>query len=224
MPQSKNQLTCDFWYPSICMRCALLLLPVLVFAQQKPVPPKATAPTVVATPAQVQALQKELDDLKKEVAALRAEVKKQADGFEGRDFLAQLYQKKVDAVIKESVTLDPAENGYGIITIDSGTFFISLEKIEPFLNGYKATLKVGNPYAITFTNVKLNVEWNKKFPKDLANYGEWVKTKHAQEFSDTTVLPPGKWTLFPVVLSDTKPDEVAYLEVKLSVQALRMGQ
>ena len=78
---------------------------------------------MVAQPAPVQALQKEIDDLKKEMAALRAEVKKHGDWFAGRDFMSQLYRKKVDAVIKESVTLDPAENGYGIITIDSGTLF-----------------------------------------------------------------------------------------------------
>jgi hypothetical protein len=203
----------------------VLVVPMVLNAEQRPAPLKTAAPSIPArTQDATGALQKQLVDLKIQVEGLSQAVKKYESWFKYRDALAQMYQEKVDAVIKNSVFLDPSERGYDTITTDTGTFFVSLGKVEPFLDGYRIVLEIGNPYAITFFDLKITIEWNKKIPSDLSNYDAWLKTKRVQDFSDLTELRPGSWTNLPLVLSDTKPDQLGYLQVKLSAKSVRMNR
>jgi hypothetical protein len=210
---------------------AYLTIPALLLGQQQPRPPvpkpAAVKPQATLPPAidpGVSALQSQISEMRKELEFLRGEVKKYDSWFEGRDSLAQFYREKVDSVIKQSVTLDPSEKGYGIITTNSGHFFVSLDNVEPFLDGYRIVLRIGNPYAITFRDVRINAAWNKKFPSDISKYNEWAQTRRTQEFSESTELKPASWTTFRLALTETKPDQLGYLEIKLSTAGVRMSQ
>jgi hypothetical protein len=196
------------------IRTVILLLPMTLAGQPKPAPAVAPAATVG----------RELAELRREVSQLRKEVEKYDSWFKGRDMIARDYREKVDSVMRESVTLDPSETSYGIISIPSGTFFIALDKVEPFLDGYRITLKLGNPYVVLFKDIKLKVEWNKRIPSNPSSYEAWVRETRTQEFSDTTDLGVGQWTRFSLVLAATKPDQLGYLNVKLSIGAVSMGR
>ncbi len=181
--------------------CAFLLVfPMVLSAQQRP------AQNSVA------GMQKEIASLKKQVDALDREL---------TDF-ARLYHDKLDSIAAESVVLDPASQKFGVLTTMSGRFFIRLDRIEPLDDGYRVTVAVGNPYEATFIDVKLAIEWNRKMPTDFSKYKDWFKARRTQEFSQTSELRPGSWTTIPLVLADTKADQLGYLEVKLTTAGVKL--
>jgi len=185
--------------------CALFVsVPFLLSGQQRP----------LATPDSVAALQKQVTDLKKQVQSLD----------QALTFFAQMYREKLDTALAESVALEPGSQKFKVVTTQSGRFFIRLDQVEPFSDGYRVTLAVGNPYGIAFTDTKVTLAWNRKEPSDFLKYGEWLKTKRSQEFSSSTELHPESWTKIPLVLSDTKPDQLGYIEVKLTTGGVRMDR
>jgi len=177
-------------------------IPFLLSGQQRP----------VATQDSVAALRKQVTDLKKQVESLD----------QALTFFAQMYREKLDAALAESVALEPGSQKFKVVTTQSGRFFVRLEQIEPFADGYRVTLAVGNPFGVAFTDTKVTLAWNTKEPSDFLKYGEWLKTKRSQEFSGSTELEPESWTKIPLVLSATKPDQLGYIEVKLTTGGVLM--
>ena len=179
----------------------VLVFPVLLFAQ----PPAAAQDSVAS-------LQKQIANLKSQVQALDREL---------TDF-ARLYHDKLDNIAAESVVLEPSSQKFGVLTTMSGRFFIRLDQIEQAGDGYRVTLAVGNPYEATFIGVKLGFEWNRKMPSDFSKYREWAKGGRSLEVSEGPDLRPGSWTTVPLILHDTKADQLGYLEVKLSTSGVKL--
>lgn len=202
-------------------RLLCILVPIVSFAQQPTPRPAAPRPTTTESPSSL--LQNQISEMRKQIEALREEVKNLDGRLKGSEVIARFHREKVDSVIKNSVLLDPSEKGYGVITTDQGKFFISLDNVEPFLDGYRIVLRIGNPYAITFRDVRISADWNKKMPSDFAKYAEWAESKRTQEFSESTELKPGSWTTFRLALTETKSDQLGYLEVKLTTKGVRMS-
>jgi outer membrane murein-binding lipoprotein Lpp len=116
---------------------------------------------------QVQSLNERVDALTNEVHALRertAELKLDQDNEQW------LLTNQIDNVwvtltpldtdvrilkgnIHRTVFLDATAKGFERIDTDTGSFFISVEDVQPYLDGYKLRLKIGNPSSATFNAV-----------------------------------------------------------------------
>jgi hypothetical protein len=181
---------------------------VLVFSVLLSAQPPAVAQDSVAS------LQKQITNLKNQVQALDREL---------TDF-ARLYHDKLDNIAAESVVLDPTSQKFGVLTTMSGRFFIRLDQIEPLGDGYRITLAVGNPYEATFIGLKVGLDWNRKMPSDFSKYREWLKGRRSLEVNEGPELRAGSWTTIPLVLHDTKADQLGYLEVKLSTSGVKLAE
>ncbi len=64
-------------------------------------------------------------------------------------------------------------------------FLVACVKIEPYLEGFRLTLHVGNPYSMAFSGLSASV-----------HYGDSVNTalKHSIELTSPATLTPGQWT------------------------------
>jgi len=183
--------------------CALFLaIPVLLSGQPRPAAPQDS----------VAALQKQVTALKKQVESLD----------QALTFFAQMYREKLDAALAESVALEPGSQKFKVVTTQSGRFFIRIDQVEPFSGGYRVTLAVGNPYGVAFTDTKVTLAWNRKEPSDFLKYEDWLKTKRSEEFGGSTELEPESWTKIPLVLTNTKSDQLGYIEVKLTTGGVLM--
>lgn len=61
--------------------------------------------------------------------------------------------------------LNPSTLGdFGLLRTDVGTFLISIDDVEPYLEGYKLKLKIGNITSATYGQFKLSIEWGPKRP------------------------------------------------------------
>jgi hypothetical protein len=64
------------------------------------------------------------------------------------------------------------------------TFFAACNKIEPYLEGHRVTIAIGNPYAFSFKNIKGKLGYGKDFGDALVQNAE-VNTHES--------LRPGSW-------------------------------
>ncbi len=53
---------------------------------------------------------------------------------------------------------------YSYISTDKGVFLFAVDGVEPFLDGHKILLRIGNPMNMTFSGFKLKVRYGKRPP------------------------------------------------------------
>lgn len=140
---------------------------------------------------------------------------------------------------EETAVLDPTSKGYSSVSTDKGVFLFSVADAIPFLDGHKIVLEIGNPMNMTFQGFKLRIRHGRRPPPiPSVNIGEtnaartieqwiedrrvWEKTLRKVEFSFTDSLPPGAWSMVDFTLKETKPEDVAYLEVSIETDTISL--
>ena len=131
------------------------------------------------------------------------------------------YQVEKDRYSK--VYLDTSSKGFQRLDTNCGTFWIMLDDIEPYPNGYKLVLSIGNPYYAVFSGMKTRARWGSAFDakaseKDVSAYEAWEKTLKEKEETVTHELRPGTWNKMTVILAPAKPEDLAYVEFSMTVE------
>jgi hypothetical protein len=175
----------------------------------KQAPTKPASVQQFATAETAEQLKKEVVDLKKQIDNLWAQI---------LDHMTEIENLK-----RASATFDPASpNKYLRVETDAGFLLVSLGKVEPYLDGYKVELLIGNPLAATFDGFEVRATWAPRL-KDNSGYLEWNKKKRNQIFSFTQKLITGRWNSTTLIFPETKPDQFGFLDVSLSVNTLSLG-
>lgn len=155
-----------------------------------------------------------------QVADLRAQV----------DSLSKMLQyvssQVFENVPNKRVTLDPTSlDKYERLDIKNGFLLVSLRSVEPYLNGIKAVVDVGNPLTASFNGFKISTKWGKPF--DYKNwtperYSEWQATLQSRDQSFTETLNAGSWTPVQLLLPNTPPAQFGYLEVSFETNNISL--
>lgn len=131
---------------------------------------------------------------------------------------------------EKTAVLEPGSKGYSYLSTDKGVFLFIVDGAEPFLDGHKILVRVGNPMNMTFSGFKLKVRYGKRpptfpsldindssnkaaFEKWATDNSSWEKTVRKTEIAFTESLAAGAWTKIDFALKETKPEDVAFLEV-----------
>ena len=105
-------------------------------------------------------------------------------------------------------------------------FLFAVETVEPFLDGYKLRLRIGNPSNIRLEGFKLLVRYGKLSPpipdfnkvaditplqSEALNWKNlqesWEKSLQEMEIAFAEILRPGAWNSVDIALPGTKPGE-----------------
>lgn len=109
----------------------------------------------------------------------------------------------------DMAALSSTDEGYSLAKSDFGPLPVFLEKVEPYLAGFRLTLRIGNPTTATFNGAKLKVRWHSATPKVLAAGAVPSAPKmNEQEVALTQALRPGMYTRAHVILSPATPDDI----------------
>jgi hypothetical protein len=122
--------------------------------------------------------------------------------------------------------LDPASKAYMRVDAKVGFFLISCQNVQPYLDGQKVTLQVGNPQSVGYSGFRLKVRSGPKFNgswNDQAVVEDWSRSLKPQDFRFTCVLVPGRWNEVEIVLSETSPERIGLLMVSIDVDIVSMG-
>jgi hypothetical protein len=87
-------------------------------------------------------------------------------------------------------------------------FFVACERIEPHLNGYRATIAIGNPHAFAFSRANGTLRYGENIAAAL------VKENQRVLFSTADELRPGTWTRIQVPIVPAEARDVTKIVVE----------
>lgn len=108
-------------------------------------------------------------------------------------------------------SLDCNTGKYDEFLFSGGTlvFLASCTKIEPYLEGHRVTLSIGNPHSFNFSSVKGSLSYGK----------DWADAVERQvEVSVTDSVRAGSWTSITVIINPSKPEQMRYLGLEMTAQ------
>lgn len=139
-----------------------------------------------------------------------SDIKTKVDGFDERiiDVAVKNLQLDLDMKRYEKASFDLSDaKGYGRIDSSGGLFFITIENVEKYLDGYKINLRIGNPQNCTYRGFELKTEWNKPFTVEM-DYDEWSKNKKEKTISMNEELSSGSWAECSINLAPMTEEEI----------------
>jgi hypothetical protein len=95
---------------------------------------------------------------------------------------------RLDRQFPESAVLDLGSKTYSSLVTSNGIFYVKVEGAEPYLDGYKIHLLIGNPLSARYSEVKLRARWGPAShynPND--PYG--IQRENSLHKQDYVVLP-----------------------------------
>ena len=210
-----------------------------------PTPPTQNG-NPAATPSEIQTLRKEIEDLKKKVEALSTQATAQRDMVgsvsETVAFILQSYEGEVRW--SETTILKPGISGFGVLAESDGlgVFTAAIEDVQPYLTGYKLTLRIGNPMHMNCTAYTVTIQSSRAVPPtddvkpatheerpDAAE--QWLATfRDRQKSLRTTtvrltnpILLAGSRTSVEVYIPDVAAIDVGQFEVSIDVHEINFA-
>lgn len=151
------------------------------------------------------------------------------DGIDKR--LSELYWKVMfmesDINSRNTATLDPVQKGYSVVNTNSGMLLVSVNQVDPYLDGYKITYHIGNPMFMTFNGFRLTVKYGRQFDakKDgIDKFESWQKSLKEISSDLTDQLSPGSWNKVELIIPSTKAEDIRYLEVAIKTDQVALRQ
>lgn len=108
---------------------------------------------------------------------------------------------------KEIFPIDMTGQGYSLVKTNFGNLLVQCGGVEPYLDGQKITLQIGNPTTATFSGLELEALSGKRNAQPLKN----------QQIKSTDTLSPGQWTEMKFVVAPATAEEVGSLCVIISL-------
>jgi hypothetical protein len=164
----------------------------------------------------IEELERQVRDLKKsndDLEGLIEDVLKFADKSWGS--LRNQIDRIEERHFPPNAALDPAKpGGYALIHLDSGLpLAISLKKLEPYLDGYKVTIQIGNPNTATFRGYSVNAVW--------ADAGGAKKARTVSTSFPST-LEAGAWIDAEMILPNSAPADVKEIRVSVETNTIEL--
>jgi hypothetical protein len=162
-----------------------------------------------------------------EVGTLKAsvaELQKDVSGLRGELLIQRLRLNAYD-----TAELDPADPSFA--RVDGfggfGSFAVSIYNVEPYGDGVRITLRLGNLTMATFRHVKLTLHYGTRKP-DIGMaaaeyntaYDAWSNSLKEKKIELTSDITAGSWNPTPIVLPAIKPADFGYLKVSLEANEM----
>lgn len=103
------------------------------------------------------------------------------------------------------VYFSPAYTGYQQVNSKCGSFYVSLQHIDKYANGYKTTFHIGNPSLVTYNNLGIVLGWGKSY-----------LTRRTKEHTIVNDILPGIWNKVTVVLSPAKEEDIELIILQIN--------
>lgn len=157
-------------------------------------------------------------DLTARVAALEQELaiaKKKLDADANSIFF--LFSQS--ELRNQPVSLDLASQGFQRVNSGAGFFLVSVRGAQPYLDGYKVVLGIGNPTCAIYEGIKISASWGPRGRLD--NPGFFSKGRKL-DVGFAGRLEPGRWNDIEFVLPSTQPHELGEFRVAIETEMVTL--
>ena len=167
-------------------------------------------------------LRNDLNELRSQMSSFDSQVARISGKVELQELLRD---------INRTATFDPSEprGGFDKVESSSGFFLVSLQNVQPYLDGQRVTLHIGNPLSVTYSGFKIKATWSTRMPKFNAadkSFAEkqkaWAVAKQQKEIALTQDLRPGAWNTVSFVVAPAKAEEFGYLEIGIETNQVKL--
>lgn len=134
-----------------------------------------------------------------------------------------LQRRVLDLSSNETIWINPTSpDKYQRLDGTLGFFLVSLNRVEPYLDGQRVFLDIGNPSSISFDGFTLSAEWGKRVPDDTKQWEQWNAGLRQKELSFTDTLLPGMWTRVDFVLAPAPTTEFGHLALSIQTDTVSL--
>lgn len=165
---------------------------------------------------------KSSDDKSKEISTLNTQISSiqyQLDGLRVR--IDQLFGKDLGGYV-DHVVFTPDNKEYTTLHTNVGYFVVSLNSLKKYGNGYRATFNIGNPNAMIFKGIKVEVQWGEAYTQD-KKFTDWINSLKLEEIDINKSLLPGVWNKVSVVLSPATANEIGFIRLALKANKVSLS-
>lgn len=123
------------------------------------------------------------------------------------------------------IMLDPTTKSYQRIDTSIGSLLVSVKSVTPYLDGYKVTLAIGNPYTIDFNGFNISCKWGASFTYTngvVSNYEAVQSSQKTRDLQQTDVLLRGYWNPVELMLSPATADEIKNLRISITPNTISL--
>jgi len=181
----------------------------------------------------------EMQNLRARVATLESEKPKLTE-FDSESVTADFFGGFVLSLRlnRKWAEVDTASHAFSTIDTEYGVLFVSCKDAQPYLDGYKLLLEVGNPSGASFGNSTIKTKWGPKHPvfpgtkerpakaEDVIKYSEavakWKQELREKDFPLTQHLAAGSWNPVEIVLSPAKAEDVGHLKLSIEPKTISL--
>ena len=126
---------------------------------------------------------------------------------------------------------DPTgDKSYQRVDTDVAPFLVVLQHVQPYLDGERVTLLIGNPNNVSFSGVEIHAMWSKRVPdmklppEQLEKaWNEYNKSQREKSVTLTDTLRPGYWNKVTFTVAPAKSGDFGALGIGLKVNSLRLA-
>jgi hypothetical protein len=137
------------------------------------------------------------------------------------EMMQELQSSAIDSIDTRKATISDGGT-YGIAKTLQTPVFVSIEKIEPHLDGYKVALSVGNPSSVIFDGSQIEVEWGLPWGAKGRTSDEIRASRKTKKFSFPREFPPNTYTHIEVALTPATAEEVKTLQVGVNWNTIKL--
>lgn len=165
-------------------------------------------------------------DYEYRIASMQRDLQQQRSDLEKfREGFRMLMDSGILSGRTKLVALDPASKAYGRLDTATGFFLVSCQDVQPYLDGYKVILHIGNPLGVRFVGFKITARWGPRYTgedNDYESYAKWMGGLKARDFAFADVLEAGRWNEVELVLTQTTAQQVGYIQVSLDTNTVSL--
>ena len=126
-----------------------------------------------------------------------------------RDLKGRLDQFEYQQAAEYMVTFTPSSEGYQIIETAMGSLTVDLRGINPYANGVRINLRIGNPLSGSLDGVKFQVSYGEVDERGLPKRTE----NRTKEVSLEKPLRAGAFNDLRIVLENISPKNLGFVSV-----------
>jgi hypothetical protein len=162
------------------------------------------------------AAQSELKEMQARISSLetgRTALEEKVLGLEQRvtKLQTRLALAAGDASAERHASFDAQDDqGYQSVQSGIGRVLLVLEKLEPYLDGYTVTLRIGNPSSANINGFAAKVSWGPKF--DVNDKSTW--NSQSKDVSLTDTIPAGSWSLVKFNIGPASAQQARTIDIE----------
>lgn len=129
--------------------------------------------------------------------------------FENQGLRSKIEDHELLRNLRELAYLTPNSAKYSIIDTDIGKLTVSLLNIQPYANGSKVTLRIGNLTTAHILGLKVNIDWGTVDSQGNPNNSD----ARSREVSLGEIAFSGSWMNTDVVLEGIPPASLGFVRL-----------